>query len=280
MPHGLNPVSPYQCLITVLLIAAVGALVASLEMLSLSSQYRDGGMFSWRLHRLIRPGVAKSRLLPLYDQLFSYPSILYLTLLRAACLVGIFIEYRDQRYLWPLVLIVASVSVLYTLRGPDGRSGADQMTKVIYVSAALALLSPHQWVWEVELFFLAGQLVLSYLTSGILKIREPVWREGKALSLIFRQQSYGNRMCWQIVNEHPQLSRVLTWSVMLFECGFPIILLLPLRFGIAILAFGLVFHFANAAILGLNTFLWSYLALYPAMIWCILNLHKLLLRVL
>ena len=65
---------------------------------------------------------------------------------------------------------------------------------------------------------------------------------------------------------HPRLSSCLTWGVIAFEGAFPLALLAgPACWGF--LAAGLLFHLANAALVGFNRFPWAWAATYPAILY-------------
>jgi hypothetical protein len=79
-------------------------------------------------------------------------------------------------------------------------------------------------------------------------------------------QQFGARSAVEFLAPRPRLRQGLAWSVMLAEAGAPLAVLLPAH-GIALaLVAGLAFHVANAACMGLNTFVWSFLATYPAVL--------------
>lgn len=168
---------------------------------------------------------------------------------------------------------IALTSVLLTLRGPDGKNGADQMTKIIFTSLALALFSPDVRLWRCEIVFLSAQLCLAYFTSGFLRIQEQGWRSGSALLTVLRQHTYGNYFCWTVARSHPVLTRIASCSVLIFECIFPLALLLPTKALVIFLGFGILFHLMNAVIIGLNTFVWAFVAVYPAFLWTSLSIH-------
>ena len=155
---------------------------------------------------------------------------------------------------------------------------AHRMTKITFASLALALATSNVLVWRGELFFLTGQLMLAYATSGYLRIGESTWRSGEALLLVLRQRTYGNRRMWELLRNSPHLLRIASMSVLLFECLIPVSIFLPLKWLVVFVVFGILFHIVNAFIIGLNTFLWDYLALYPALIWYSLFLHARLLH--
>lgn len=135
---------------------------------------------------------------------------------------------------WLLLLITILTAVRFggTLNG-----GSDYMTVV----ALSSLLVP----WGQT--YLAVQLTLSYFVAGLVKLRQPDWRNGKALTRL------------------TGLSALLAWPVLLWECTFPLAWLNH-TLCLAYLGIGVVFHLANAKLLGLNRFFWIWLAAYPSLL--------------
>jgi uncharacterized membrane protein (DUF485 family) len=71
------------------------------------------------------------------------------------------------------------------------------------------------------------------------------------------------------LSEHSALARAATLAVLAWECAFPLVLVLPAPFAYVMLALGVLFHVTNAVVMGLNTFVWSFVATYPAVIWVV-----------
>jgi hypothetical protein len=266
--------SAYEELVLVSLIASIGVTVSSLECLSLAKHYRESGLFSWRVHRLREPSLYRPRMIHFLDRCFAYPSILVLFAIRCVAAILIFILHEQRFAICALTAIVGIISVGLALRGPDGKNGSDQMSKMTFVSLALAFSSPSPIMWQCELFFLCGQLCLAYVTSGAIRIQQEQWRDGSYLLLIFRQRSYGNRWCWKFGSQHPTALRFASLATLIFECCFPVGLLLPRKICWALVAIGVFFHLSNAIILGLNTFFWAYVALFPAFLSCNALIHR------
>ena len=74
--------------------------------------------------------------------------------------------------------------------------------------------------------------------------------------------------------ERPRLRVVLSWAVILGEVCFPLAVLLPARGVVAVLAVGLAFHLVVAVCMGLNTFVWAFVATYPAVLFAWNALHR------
>lgn len=266
--------SEFSCLLAVTLLSSVSVAVSSAESLSLSSHYRDIGLFSWRVQRTLNGRRLRSPLLPIYDLLFRHPIVGYLHAIRLVCCLVIPFCINERLLVAVACGIIATISLMVSVRGPDGKNGADQMAKITFVSLALSFSSPNILLWRCELVFLAGQLCLAYATSGYLRVRELAWRDGSAILLVLRQHTYGNEGCWKLARRFPAITRLGSISILVFECGFPLAFFLPGRLLVAFLLFGAAFHILNAMILGLNTFFWAYLALYPAFIWCAVHLNR------
>jgi hypothetical protein len=110
------------------------------------------------------------------------------------------------------------------------------------------------------------QLVLSYFIAGGVKILNPDWRTGRALRDVFQFSTYPVAEDLRRWADRPRLLRVMSWAVILFELAFPLTLLSRETL-IAGLVVAAAFHLANACLFGLNRFFWTWLAVYPAIVW-------------
>jgi hypothetical protein len=140
------------------------------------------------------------------------------------------------------------------------------MTLLVLICVTAAHLAPTPQMRELALGYLSMQLILSYVISGWVKVRNPAWRTGRALADVFRFSAYPVSEGLRLNADRGGLVYGASWSVMVFELAFPLVLLHP-----ALLAFGLMgaagFHLANACLFGLNRFFWIWLAAYPSLIW-------------
>ncbi|HSD89477.1 MAG TPA: hypothetical protein VLB44_18230 [Kofleriaceae bacterium] len=103
--------------------------------------------------------------------------------------------------------------------------------------------------------------VLSYVVANL---GDPRWRDGTALAIIADFPRYGAPAWVRRAIAHPAIGRTTAWLLLAFELGFPLALL-DARACLALLAAGAVFHVGNAVAFGLNRFLWTWLAAYPAL---------------
>ena len=76
---------------------------------------------------------------------------------------------------------------------------------------------------------------------------------------------YGDALASRVLAAHASTATALGWSVIALETAFPLALLgTPLT--AMLLAGGLAFHVGGAVFMRLNTFLWAFVATYPAIL--------------
>ena len=146
--------------------------------------------------------------------------------------------------------------------------GSDAMNLVVLIPLSVAqLFGPDsEMAVRVALGYIALQSVLSYWVAGFVKIREAEWRQGKALPLFLATPQYAvPTEVVRLIQTSPYGAWVASWGVMLFELTFPVVLFTP-KWAPFLLGVGFVFHFANAALLGLNRFVFAWAATYPALL--------------
>lgn len=167
---------------------------------------------------------------------------------------------------WPLVgLAGLSLLILHRFHGPYN-GGSDRMGLLALWCLTLSRLAPvPQWK-ELAFGYLGVQLVLSYFISGGVKIVNPDWRGGRALRDVFRFSAYPVSEALRGWADRPRVLLAMSWAVILFELAFPLTLLSRPTL-IAGLVVAAAFHLANACLFGLNRFFWTWLAVYPAILW-------------
>ncbi|MEZ5660314.1 MAG: HTTM domain-containing protein [Burkholderiaceae bacterium] len=167
---------------------------------------------------------------------------------------------------WILPALAAlSLWILHRFQGPYN-GGSDRMGLLSLWCLTIATLMPTT-AWR-ELFFayLAAQLTLSYFVSGWVKVINPDWRSGRALRDVFLFSTYPVSESLRGWADRPQTMRIMGWAVMLFELLFPLTLFWAPAL-IAALVIAGCFHLAIACLFGLNRFFWTWLSVYPSIIW-------------
>ncbi|CAN5520151.1 HTTM domain-containing protein [soil metagenome] len=167
---------------------------------------------------------------------------------------------------WPLVgLAGLSLLILHRFQGPYN-GGSDRMGLLALWCLTLSRLMPTAQGQEVFFGYLGVQLVLSYFIAGGVKILNPDWRTGRALRDVFQFSTYPVSEDLRRWADRPRALLIMSWAVILFELAFPLTMLSRETL-IAGLVVAATFHLANACLFGLNRFFWTWLAVYPAILW-------------
>ena len=248
-------------------LVGIGVAISSLETLAARGDYERGGIFACAV-LVERARFAKTRALPVAWRRIYRPSTIQLvSVLRLLAACGLLVPGIPiwVRGLCALVALVATG--LTTLFSPEGFDGSDKMAKVVLAGVATANIgfgSPMVVMWASA--FIAAHACLAYGASGVAKVVSPSWRSGRALAGIVATRSFGDRRASAVLVGHPGWSRLLAWMAIAWECAVPLALLAPSWLLAALLVAGVLFHSIAARVMGLNTFFWSFVATYPAIV--------------
>ena len=248
-------------------ICAIGVAIDSAELLVTRAQLASGGFYDWRVLRTGQPSFAHLPSARLFDRIFSYPQVLAIPIVQlasAAVLVSLPIIGAP-----PAVGAVAAGTVLVArmllyARNQYGQDGSDQMMLVVMMGATVALAANDERVASIAMAYVAAQLLLSYLVAGTAKAISPIWRSGAAIVGILSTEGYGVPALGARLSRHRHLAKALCWFVILFECLCPLLLVAGTTGSVVLIVLGLAFHLGIATLMGLNVFLWSFGAAYPA----------------
>ena len=255
---------PFATLAAVERIAAFGVILGSLELLARPRTLSERGMLSWPVSRLRSPALAGGRSGALLDALFDAPGVYALCAVRAASGVLVLAMPSASTLSICALIVAAATSLLLMLRSAYGNDGADQMMMIVLIPAAAARSIGDARAIEFALWFIALQCCLSYLTSGIGKLRGKSWRDGTGIVGILKTRTYGVSSIAWFLGRHRALAVALSWLVIVTEITFPVVFVAPDSWVPFILAGGLAFHVGNAFVMGLNGFVWAFGAAYPA----------------
>ena len=117
--------------------------------------------------------------------------------------------------------------------------------------------------------------MLSYLIAGCVKIAGPSWRDGTAIGGIMTTKIYGNSAAAAVLQGRATLGLIACWLVITFEITFVAALFVDRRIMWVMLAAGVLFHAANTALMGLNSFFMPFVASYPAVAYANELVHRL-----
>jgi hypothetical protein len=167
---------------------------------------------------------------------------------------------------FPLGLPVFFAALLISLhfRG-HFNGGADAMTLVVLSAlAAIEVFPSNPAVLEGALIYVGAQSFLSYVVAGGAKIRKSAWRSGFALQDYAAHSSYAFPDFLTSALKTRAVALGLSWSVMVFELALVPTLYFPRSLPIW-MGLGALFHVANFFTLGLNRFVFAWIATYPAL---------------
>jgi hypothetical protein len=259
---------PHSAVRAVVLFVSTGVLLSSLEWVALFREFRKGGTYDWEVVRTLHR--------------FPPARAIDFLLTRAAApqVVSLILSFRVASAVWCMLwcvlctesvplfpLAVLSLTGLYVnYRTRYGLEASDQMLMIVCISLVLGSLIESDTGEELALYFIAAQAILSYFVAGISKLFGSLWRSGEAVRLIVNTQSFGHPYFAGVLNRQPALGRVAALAVLVIECSFPLVLILPPSVTYMYIVLVFVFHLLNCVVLGLNVFLWAYLATFPAIL--------------
>lgn len=116
-------------------------------------------------------------------------------------------------------------------------------------------------------FWIALQLTLSYFLSGISKLKNKGWWNGKVFRDILLRSHYSVPI-WFQARSFQKLSAPLSWSVLIFEVFFPLVWFLP-HHTLPVLFVGVLFHLGVFWAYGLNRFFWVWTSSYPILLFVV-----------
>lgn len=249
-------------------IAGIGVLISSLEILLRPAATCDASWNSWRVLRLRRRWSSTGWPGRIFDGLLGYPRDLAGVAARSVAAVALAVGDISGALEASLLWVVTVSLALRGLRTPYGGEGSDQVFLLIFGALAMAATFGGQ---QIALWFIAAQVCLSYFTSGFAKILHAGWRDGTALLAVLRTRSWGNERAARWLADRPSWCRWLSRALIGAEAAFPLVLLAPPPLLPLLIGAGITFHLAVAAVMGLNCFVWSFAATYPAVAYIVLG---------
>jgi hypothetical protein len=254
-------------------LSALAGLIGTLELLALKSHFTAGGLWDWRLLRVQDRWLVTSLLGRIIGAGLSNRALPFVLGIKILMCLMLLVGAPDALKS-PATILLAIIWIIFALRLPYGADGTDQMLSFIFSALAIRSVFPDNGcLSEVCLWFIALQTSLCYCTAGVAKLRGDTWRRGTALPAILATTGYGHpHMALWLTRRH-SIAHFACWAVIGFECAFPTWLLFGGYVGWPLVVTGLGFHLVNALIMGLNRFLWAFLATYPAVLFCAQRVH-------
>lgn len=165
-----------------------------------------------------------------------------------------------------LFCILFTSTFLITLRWRGSfNGGSDYLTLIILLCLSVGFISP--LLGKAALWYITLQVISSYFLAGLYKIKATKWRLGTAIYGFVSSPNYKTPRFIVEKSRDPMWAQLMAWIIILFELTFPLVLTIPILTKFYLLA-GVLFHFMNFIIFGLNRFLWVWCASYPAIYYC------------
>ncbi|WP_329339003.1 hypothetical protein OG866_28410 [Streptomyces sp. NBC_00663] len=248
-------------------ISASTHLVSSLELLVRDRDRREGGLNDWNIARDNYapriPGLKK-----FLDIIADRRNTQLLHGARALAAASLLVPGTPRAHRAAANGFLAVTSMAAYPRHSYGTDGSDQVSFIVQIAALTARLRQHDHrTVDAALWYVALQSTMSYAVSGYVKLVSPVWRSGAALPGIMRTETYGDERFYQLISDHPELSKLVAHAVLFMECAFPALFLAKGRLAPAMLAATGSFHLVNARAMGLGRFLTAFVATYPAVLY-------------
>ena len=171
----------------------------------------------------------------------------------------------------PYVLLFLITFIINMRFRGSFNGGSDYLTLISLL--CLFVGSLHPLLMKAALYYIALQVISSYFLAGLFKIKLVKWRNGQALKGFLFSPSYRSPSWILNLMKSPQHVFISSWGVLLFECTFPVMLIHP-AFTKFFIAFGVLFHFINFLVFGLNRFFWIWIATYPALFYLATQFQK------
>ena len=239
-------------------------LISTIELVSCPEMIGDATLMSWEVGKLRHPYLALGWSGRFCNAFMQHAAFMRLLWLRAV-LAGLLLFSPAAWLLHPATVGLMTILLfLWLKRSSYGQDGADQMMMIIWLSALVAVALGGEAAATLCVCFIAFQSCMSYTVAGFAKVRASGWRDGQFLPGVLGTTIYGTELVGGFLRRHPRCAFVGSWMVLLFEMSFSLAWILPWPWGIGYLVIGTVFHIANAFLMGLSSFLFTFVAAYPA----------------
>jgi hypothetical protein len=266
-----DPHQPFAALSAMVRVGAAGVAITSLEELVRRSDTGEGGMLDVEVQLSTRPW--KRRVLAGVGAPGVRRIVVGSNALRFLAATAVAVAGSNLAVARAGVIAVAITSVVLRLECSLGTHASGSLATSTFVAAGLGLAAGSDRAMSFSLAFVAGLACLAYLVSGLRKLEQPEWRHGAAVGLNATTLVWGDRRVALLLRAHPALGRVLSWTTIAIECSVPLALLAPEPVSLALVGCAAALHLAIAFEMGLNCFLWTFGATYPAILYSAAWLH-------
>lgn len=212
---------------------------------------------------------------------YKYFSILLNLKLTFGVLLFLLLFLMPYSYILSIVFLIIIIKVLIAIKWNGSfNGGSDSMGLVLAIGLLISLIYPvfssNQNFQIAGLIYINYNLVLSYFRAGIVKLKNKNWLKGRELQIftqntIFKKNANEPLIIKLISNQN--ISKIASLIMIIWEITF-VISLFNFKLTLVYICFGIIFHFLNFYIFGLNRFFFNWLATYPSFIYLSILLNK------
>jgi uncharacterized membrane protein YphA (DoxX/SURF4 family) len=198
---------------------------------------------------------------PFFEYTLNEKGFVFLLSVRLICAFILFFSFS----FFPLMILLFSTLLIALRFRGSFNGGSDYMTSIVLSALCIGSLFPGDRILSGVLFYIALQSVTSYFLAGLVKIKQPGWRNGEALKHFIHSPNYNPPFFIKRILAKNSLAMASAWTVMLAELLFPLVLLCGSKTAVlTVLCGAFLFHLNNVLLFGLNRFLLAWLTTYPS----------------
>lgn len=279
--------------------------ISSFQNLYNAAQYSSRGLLAWKFLKYAyqRPFFESK----IFDVLFSTAGFITLNSARIALVLVGAASLAVPEVLTALFVL----QVLLYIRAFLVTSAADQLNTIILFFLLVCAWCPNPAIQTLSLCAMAIHTLFCYFANGLIKLLAHRWRDGSHLKSILLTENYSRKWLARQIDKRqiagqqitdrqitrqqttgrqttgipgaPPAGRIskttlfkwLSSTVIGWEVSAVLVPFLPEPLVWIFLAFGLCFHAVVGTVMGLNTFFWTFVSTYPAILFLAQQVDKL-----
>lgn len=244
---------------------AVAQIIGLLELAIVRHELAPGGFLDWTFLGSLNPRT-RTKAGSHVRRLFCLISPrLFVCLLFADAAFSIILLARPRVALFIAVVLLLHLAIMK--RHHLTFDGSDHMLLVVLLACLLGRVTADPLAARAAVTFLAAEVTLAYLVAGLYKATSPYWQSGNAIAMVVQTRMLGQATAARLIRRFPAIGHAATYVVFSWETLFCCFTFAPPAIIMIMLAIGIGFHLGCSIIMGLNRFLFAFVASYPAVLW-------------
>lgn len=245
------------------LMLSISLISSSLQNIINRNSFANNGLLPWVIYK----ESIKLRLFhyPVFDYLYNRKGMLWLNITRIAFVLFFMLADSDF-YLSGLVLI-ATLTYLIYIRSALMCNAADQVNNILIAGLLVNTIPSGTPPSSIVIYFFCCVLIVSYFTSGVLKAHETGWRNGTYLKNVIIARNFDYPfLLRKVLPINKFFFKYASVAIILWQLTSFLIPVLPLPVFYLYLFVCFSFHLISGFLLRLNSFISTFTALLPTLI--------------